>query len=495
VKAPESGRRGAVLLVFLSSCIACMAMPSLSLAGVVDFNGTDVSYVANPGELNNITVDLAGGVYTVTDTAGVTPAVGSPCTLTSPTSATCPQSAPPTVDHLGIYAGDMDDTITVNAVPRDGTRIDAAAGNDTVIGSPGADKIFGGPGNDVIDPTDVGAVDLDIFNSFDTPCDTDPILTDVSMFHCPDLIDGGSGFNTLQFNGSRLASGGVVINSTSRGPLGTAVSDPTREQNGDVQANVLVKGIRGNFRTAKLVGTPVHDEIIGSIYNDTIIGRGGADLLCGSQGNDTVDYSGSDSFVNVTLNTNLVADTRWESTNRDEWIKARSDCRQTDNLGNVMPAAEKDCVADDGKPGEGDCVGVDVENVIGSAGPDTLIGNAPGAYIAKAAFFEPRGMNVLDGRGGNDSLDGRGGADVLIGGADADTVTYATYSQAVKVSLDGAANDGGSPDLNPDTGLSDSVGPDVENLIGGSGDDTLGGSSANNTLLGGAGSDTLSGEG
>ncbi len=39
------------------------------------------------------------------------------------------------------------------------------------------------------------------------------------------------------------------------------------------------------------------------------------------------------------------------------------------------------------------------------------------------------------------------------------------------------------------------MGPDVENLIGGSGDDTLGGSSANNTLLGGEGSDTLLGEG
>ena len=494
VKAPESGRRGAVLLISLCA-VALLAMPASSFAGVANTDGSNVSYVAAPGEVNNLTVDLSGGIYTITDTAGVTPAVGSPCTLTSPTSATCPQSASPSIDHLGVYAEDMNDTITVNAVPRDGTRIDAAAGNDTVIGSAGADKIFGGPGNDVIDPTDVGAVDLDVFNSFDTPCDTDPILTDISMFHCPDLIDGGSGFNTLQFNGSRLGAGGVVINATSRGPLGTAVSDPTRDQNGDVQANVLVKGIRGNFRTAKLVGTPVHDEIIGSFYNDTMIGRGGDDLLCGAQGNDTVDYSGSDAAVNVALNTNLPADNRWESTNRDEWIKARSDCRQTDNLGNVLPAAEKDCIADDGKPGEGDCVGVDTENVIGSAGADTLIGNAPGAYIAKAAFFEPRGMNRLEGRGGNDTLDGRTGADVLLGGDDQDTVTYATYSQAVKVSLDEAANDGGSADVNTDTGLSDSVGPDVENLIGGSGDDTLGGSSANNTLLGGEGSDTLLGEG
>ena len=35
------------------------------------------------------------------------------------------------------------------------------------------------------------------------------------------------------------------------------------------------------------------------------------------------------------------------------------------------------------------------------------------------------------------------------------------------------------------------MGPDVENLIGGSGDDTLGGSAAATPFVGGAGSDTL----
>ncbi len=491
VKAPESGRRGAVLLISLCA-VASLAMPASSFAGTLSTDGSDVRYVGTPGEQNNITVDLNAGTYTVTDIGpGVILTALAPCAPASPTSATCPQSALPSIDHLSVGGDDLNDLIRVNAQPRDGTRIDGASGDDTIIGSAGPDKISGGTGDDVIDPNDVSNVDMDFFNSL-TPCDTDPFITETTLFHCPDFIDGDAGFNTLRFDNK---PGGVVIDATGRGPYGVAVSDPNRPENGDVRSNLLVQGSRGSFRTLRIIGTPGTDEIIGSVFDDTLVGRGGDDVLCGGLGNDTVDYSGSDGPVNVTLDTNLPPDDNWESTNLQVQSFSRSDCRQTADGGTVQPAEPKDCIANDGKQGEADCVGVDVENLIGSQFNDTLVGNDPGLYVAKAAFFEPRGMNVLDGGGGDDTLDGLSGADAFIGGDGTDTVTYGTRTLPVKVSLDGAANDGGTADVNPDTGLGDSVGPDVENLIGGSGDDTLGGSAAANTLLGGAGSDTLQGEG
>jgi Ca2+-binding RTX toxin-like protein len=102
------------------------------------------------------------------------------------------------------------------------------------------------------------------------------------------------------------------------------------------------------------------------------------------------------------------------------------------------------------------------------------------------------GDDALGGRGQADTLSGGRGADDLQGGNGNDTATYAGYgaSEGVTVTLDDVANDG-----NPtaDGGRKDNVHSDVENLVGGSGDDVLNGSPAGNSLAGRAGADTLNG--
>jgi Ca2+-binding RTX toxin-like protein len=509
-------------MIVIGAGVASLALPGVSFAGVASSDGSDVSYVAAAGEQNDITVDLASGTYTITDTAGVT-ATG-PCVSAGANSATCPEptptagAVPPDVDHLSVSAGDGDDTITVNATPALGTRIDGGAGNDTIVGSAGPDKILGGPGDDVVDPNDVSTVNMnDPFVDFEA-CFNDPDFTDFTLFGCPDLVDGEQGFNTLRFDHK---PDGLIIDTGGRlRSEGISVVDPTRDRNGDTRSNLLVLGVRVNMRFAKIVGTPGNDQIYGSSNNDTLVGRGGADVLCGGPGNDTVDYSESNGPVDVSLDTDLSPDPWWASDVAAEWSNARGDCRQTSQRedpevpGTILPDRPKDCVANDGGADDEatvvgkvikDCVGVDVENVIGSDHSDTLVGDSPGPYIKNAAFFEPRGVNVLDGRGGNDFLDGRFGSDVLIGGTGTDTVSYAfeqapvgsppvIVPQDVHATIDGAANDGSAMDVNPDTGLGDSIDPSVENLIGGPGDDVLAGSSADNNITGGAGNDVLAGE-
>jgi Ca2+-binding RTX toxin-like protein len=61
----------------------------------------------------------------------------------------------------------------------------------------------------------------------------------------------------------------------------------------------------------------------------------------------------------------------------------------------------------------------------------------------------------------------------------------------VTVTLDGGANDGGAVDGPAET--RDNVANEVENISGGSGDDSLTGNKADNTLIGGRGADTMSG--
>ncbi|KAA1419498.1 hypothetical protein F0U44_13800 [Nocardioides humilatus] len=91
----------------------------------------------------------------------------------------------------------------------------------------------------------------------------------------------------------------------------------------------------------------------------------------------------------------------------------------------------------------------------------------------------------LHGGEGDDTLSGWTGANVLDGGDGVDTVTYADSAGAVTVDLDGVADDG-------EAGEGDAV-VDVENIVGGPGDDVLSGDSSANTLLGGSGDDFLIG--
>jgi Ca2+-binding RTX toxin-like protein len=510
-------------MVALGAVFASLLAPAPSFAGVVSSTNGDVRYDASPGETNIVTVDLAAATYTIKDTGpGVNLTVMAPCTPVpgSTNSATCPEPdvAVTGVDHLSVTGGDMNDTITVNATPHDGTRIDGGAGDDTIVGSPGPDKITGGPGNDTIDPNDVSNVDM-------TVCDTDPFVTDTSVINCPDLVDGEAGFNTLRFDHH---PNGVNIDAGQRGPTSQSAVDPNRQPGPPgndcadplsttcPQANLLVTKLR---RMPKLVGTPGDDQIIGSSNNDTLVGMGGADLLCGGFGNDTVDYSVDPSEtqgVNVSLDTPIPADAKWEANNPQINSFARSDCRQTDNGGNIQfppkagatstPTNQPDCRPNDGgptdqstnlaaPPGTRDCVGVDVENVIGTNGNDTLTGSSPGKYVDKAAFFEPRGANVLDGRGGNDLLNGLGGPDVLIGGEGKDTVDYSWETKPVTAQIGGGATSGSADDIAAETGKGDSIMPDVENIIGGSGNDVLIGSTGDNNIQGGPGDDTIKGGG
>ncbi|MEM7644361.1 MAG: esterase-like activity of phytase family protein, partial [Pseudomonadota bacterium] len=96
-----------------------------------------------------------------------------------------------------------------------------------------------------------------------------------------------------------------------------------------------------------------------------------------------------------------------------------------------------------------------VENVIGSAFDDVLIGNGAANALEGAG-----GDDLIQGDGGDDSVSGDAGDDVLSGGAGDDLVA------------------GGDGD---------------DSVSGDDGDDNLSGDAGNDTLDGGAGADTLSG--
>jgi len=102
-----------------------------------------------------------------------------------------------------------------------------------------------------------------------------------------------------------------------------------------------------------------------------------------------------------------------------------------------------------------------------------------------------RGADTLVGGDVADTLDGGPWPDVFAGGPDKDTVSYASRTDGLGASIDGNANHGSPTDDRG--GVGDNVGLDVENLIGGKGNDDLSGSAGPNVLQGGPGNDDLSG--
>jgi hypothetical protein len=229
-----------------------------------------------------------------------------------------------------------------------------------------------------------------------------------------------------------------------------------------------------------------NDIVDGGSGNDTFHAEPGDDRLFGGEGSDTYyalqcppPPDRCDPAANSALDTGQDSFSGGIGDDRADF----SDIFASERL-------SADGANDDGKPGEGDDIRPDVENI--SAGPftDTVVGNAADNDLdggdGNDALAGGSGHDVLDGGAGPDVLDGGAGSDGLHGGAGGDSVSYASRTTGVEVTLDRRFNDG-------EPGEFDHVAPDVEDVTGGSGDDDLTGSSVANRLHGRAGEDFLDG--
>jgi Ca2+-binding RTX toxin-like protein len=247
-----------------------------------------------------------------------------------------------------------------------------------------------------------------------------------------DQLSGGGGTDTVDY--SARTKGVVVILS------GTAGDGEAGEQD---SVGPDVENALGGSGDDRLSGTGGPNALAGHGGDDSLQADKGADTLNGGGGRDQVLYTGRTNPVTVTL----------------------------------------DGVANDGAPGENDAI-VDVQDVAGGSGADTLVGNGSDNELIGAP-----GNDTLRGLGGDDRVLGNAGTDVLDGGAGAqDATSYATASSGVNVSLDGVANDG-------QPGEGDQADPSVENVSGSDFGDRLIGNDGGNRFFGGIGNDALEGKG
>jgi Ca2+-binding RTX toxin-like protein len=262
--------------------------------------------------------------------------------------------------------------------------IRAGAGRDQLEGGLGKDTLIAGPGNDNLRPGagddtgDGGAGD----DSFDALFDGDGA----------DSFTGGSGTDFIDYGDAdgpiSLTQNGAPDDGSAGEGDNVAADIEGLQLTGD--ADTVVAGPANNF----VYGNGGEDNIAGGAGNDTLrvccatsdsvvfSGGDGNDLLQGGDGDDALDGGAGDDRLQ---GGGSGADTFAGGAGRD--VVTFSDFFNGGGGVTMTP----DGVADDGANGQGSNIGTDVENLIGSVGPD-IINGRPGV------------RNRIDGFGGGDTI-------------------------------------------------------------------------------------------
>jgi Ca2+-binding RTX toxin-like protein len=302
------------------------------------------------------------------------------------------------------------------------------------------------------------------------------ISADASGYLIEDLgvanITEGANCFEIDAQHTRCASTGVQALSLSLddGNDVVAIRDsayPSGPPTGDAQ--VQVHGSEGDDIVSGGGGS---DSLSGDAGNDRLSGGGGVDTIMGMSGDDIVEGgAGDDKYLS--------------GGDDDDVVDAGPGDDET-----VLGAAGVDIV--DG--GEGS------DDVSGGAGNDTVRGGDGNDTLEVSGADAASGQDKLDGGSGDDLLDGgpapattsdhtdSAEPDALSGGDGIDTADFKDRTAPLTIDLDDRDDDG-------ESGEGDNVKLDVENVIGGSDDDTLTGSAVANVLDGRSGDDTLEGRG
>ena len=354
--------------------------------------------------------------------------------------------------------------------------IDAAEGDDHLVGNDASNKMIGRQGNDTI----IGGRGNDTLRGGN---DDDLLIGE----NAGDSLVGGAGDDTL---------------------FGNA--------HGDI-----------------LIGGDGDDELRGGDGNDTLRGDKGADAIFGGDGVDWVDYAGSGAGVNANLFAGIGSG--GHATNdvlagiENIVGSLFGDTLGGNDAANEIIGGDGDDSLEGRKGGDALFGGDGADFVGGQNGSDQLFGENGADLVRGGAGNDTLsgggGVDTLEGGDGDDDLDGGASDDFLDAGKGSDIASGGDGADSLRgrnggddLSGDGGADtlkgDGGNDTLNGGDGndflfgnfLDDDLlggrgadtltgGKGNDLLNGGSDDDRLVGSQGNDTLIGGGGDDTLVGEG
>ena len=414
------------------------------------------------------------------------------------------------------------------------------SGNDVIDGGPGDDVISGGLGNDQVDPGvghdtlngDAGVNALYFAASYEdikiylrdgfvaaTNIDTKFLnFRNVTSGYGDDLVVGDTSSNTI----STGSGNDTVSADAGNDVIDTGEGNDTFDASGatvDLQINlgakvsvglgsdrlVQVENVIGGSGNDSITGSSADNNLAAGPGNDVVYLGTGADVAQGGAGVNTFSASKATEPVVIDLAHGLASGTLANAT-LSGFVNA------TGGLGNDTLTGNSENNSLNGGAGNDTllpCEGADT--VIGGTGVNTVsysdvntpleidlaaktaigeginakftgIQNATGSQANDRILGDAQ-RNTLDGGLGDDTLIGGVGADTMIGGLGQDVADYSSLTKTITVDLAAGKVSGADSDLVSE----------IENVIGGSGNDLLSGDDAANVLDGGPGSDLYSG--
>lgn len=366
--------------------------------------------------------------------------------------------------------------------------VDAGDGNDTVYGGNGNDTLKGGLGNDLL----FGGANNDRLNGGEGD----------------DQLDGGTGTDWAEFDGGAAVNVDLIA--------GTATG----------QGNDTLFGIEnvlGSSFADRIRGTNGNNVLDGAAGSDVFVATLGTDTILGGLGSDAIDFSAITSAVTANLATGTYSATGASGTlnsienitgsaNNDTLTGNTGDNVIDAGLGNdiINGGAGIDTAIISGNPNapfnQGAFANLTTGVSTGGAGTDTLIGIE---NLTGSAFLDQltgnAGNNILHGGGSSDQLFATQGIDVLDGDVGNHDTVYFTGQPGVTANLATGtyafdANNRGTmaniDDLFGGSGNDSLTGDAASNILDGmEGNDTVAGGLGNDEIWGGAGSDTLIADG
>lgn len=335
-------------------------------------------------------------------------------------------------------------------------------GNDTLLGFGGDDILEGGDGNDLLRGD--GSI------TYNGVSGNDVLRGGAGN----DILYGGAGVDSFDGGEGRDRVGFFFLAATQGAIVNLYTQTISNDGFGNAETMTSIESIgAGTAFADTFIGDDNANFIMGGA-GDTLQGNGGDDtiwvdsapaIVDGGAGNDTLGFIGD-------INGKLIQDNTGDGL--AEWVFATQ---------GVHVDLQTNRIYNDGFGASGVIAGF--ENIDGSEFGDNILGDSNANVLNGWG-----GDDTINGRGGNDTLIGGEGADIMIGGAGNDTVSYELETDGFGIDLTlGVAvrTGGGAP-------FEDTL-SQIENVIGGAGDDQIVGTSGVNVLAGMGGNDTIRGAG
>ncbi|HEX9965298.1 MAG TPA: M10 family metallopeptidase C-terminal domain-containing protein [Allosphingosinicella sp.] len=337
-------------------------------------------------------------------------------------------------------------TTTISANNTSSAVLDGGEGNDFLQGTIANDVLSGGDGNDTASfayafsggSTTGVTVDLNVQgvaqNTVAAGSDTLTGIENLVGSSLNDTLTGNGGDNVIEGgsgNDALAGGGGVDTASYAGGTAGVTVS----------------LGLQGSAQNTVTAGSDTlsgFENLLGSAFTDTLTGDSAANTLSGGAGDDTLNPGANAAGAVDLLDGGAGSDTASFAGLAGTTATLNGAADAVATVGGVTVATLRS-----------------IENLQGGAGADILTGDAD--------------ANVIDGGLGDD---------VLNGGAGIDTVAF-RGSAAVTVNLASGTAAGAGAD----------VFSGFENVLTGTGNDTVTGDGADNVFFEGRGNDVYNGAG